>query len=117
MIRRQPRSTRTNTLFPYTTLFRSKVAPALTEELARYGITDYSNLIPGEVMSWETLFTLKGFLLMVAGGFMVGFGTRYAGGCTSGHAIMGLYNLQWQRSEERRVGKECVSTSRYRWSQ
>src|SRR3546814_20311404 len=57
-----------------------KVAPALTEELARYGITDYSNLIPGEVMSWETLFTLKGFLLMVAGGFMVGFGTRSAGG-------------------------------------
>jgi uncharacterized membrane protein YedE/YeeE len=32
---------------------------------------------------------------MVMGGFMVGFGTRYAGGCTSGHAIMGLSNLQW----------------------
>jgi uncharacterized membrane protein YedE/YeeE len=32
---------------------------------------------------------------MVVGGFLVGFGTRYAGGCTSGHAIMGLSNLQW----------------------
>ena len=32
---------------------------------------------------------------MVVGGFFVGFGTRYAGGCTSGHAIMGLSNLQW----------------------
>lgn len=32
---------------------------------------------------------------MVAGGFLVGFGTRYAGGCTSGHAIMGLSTLQW----------------------
>ncbi len=32
---------------------------------------------------------------MVIGGFLVGFGTRYAGGCTSGHAIMGLSNLQW----------------------
>jgi uncharacterized membrane protein YedE/YeeE len=31
---------------------------------------------------------------MVLGGFLVGFGTRYAGGCTSGHAIMGLSNLQ-----------------------
>ena len=38
--------------------------------------------------------TLKGFLMMVVGGFMIGFGTRYAGGCTSGHAIMGLSNLQ-----------------------
>ena len=33
--------------------------------------------------------------MMVVGGFLVGFGTRYAGGCTSGHAIMGLSNLQW----------------------
>jgi uncharacterized membrane protein YedE/YeeE len=31
---------------------------------------------------------------MVGGGFLVGFGTRYAGGCTSGHAIMGISNLQ-----------------------
>ena len=33
--------------------------------------------------------------MMIVGGFLVGFGTRYAGGCTSGHAIMGLSNLQW----------------------
>jgi uncharacterized membrane protein YedE/YeeE len=33
--------------------------------------------------------------MIVVGGFLVGFGTRYAGGCTSGHAIMGLSNLQW----------------------
>jgi uncharacterized membrane protein YedE/YeeE len=43
----------------------------------------------------DKLFTLKGFIMMVGGGFLVGFGTRYAGGCTSGHAIMGLSNLQW----------------------
>jgi uncharacterized membrane protein YedE/YeeE len=41
------------------------------------------------------LFTFKGFTLIIVGGFMVGFGTRYAGGCTSGHSIMGLSNLQW----------------------
>ena len=33
--------------------------------------------------------------MMIVGGFLVGFGTRYAGGCTSGHAIMGLSTLQW----------------------
>jgi uncharacterized membrane protein YedE/YeeE len=63
-------------------------------ELAGYGVTDISGLIPAELFSWQSLGTTRGFLLMVIGGFMVGFGTRYAGGCTSGHAIMGLSNLQ-----------------------
>ena len=71
-----------------------EVNPKLAAELATYGITDYSNLIPLDIMNWESLLTLKGLLLMVLGGFFVGFGTRYAGGCTSGHAIMGLSNLQ-----------------------
>lgn len=71
------------------------VNPKLATELARYGITDYHSLIPQDIMNWQTLDTLKGFLLLVVGGFLVGFGTRYAGGCTSGHAIMGLSNLQW----------------------
>lgn len=71
-----------------------EVNPKLAEELAGYGITNYSNLIPEDIINWQSLFTLKGFILMVAGGFLVGFGTRYAGGCTSGHTIMGLSNLQ-----------------------
>lgn len=71
-----------------------EVNPALKAELAEYGITNYSNLVPLDIMNWPSLFSLKGFLLMVVGGFLVGFGTRYAGGCTSGHAIMGLSNLQ-----------------------
>lgn len=71
-----------------------EVNPKLAEELAGYGITNYSNLVPVDIMNWESLFTVRGFLLMVLGGFLVGFGTRYAGGCTSGHAIMGLSNLQ-----------------------
>ena len=50
--------------------------------------------IPHDLFSFEMLGTLKGILLMVVGGFLVGFGTRYAGGCTSGHAISGLSNLQ-----------------------
>jgi hypothetical protein len=71
-----------------------KVAPALAAELEGYGVTDYSNLVPTQLVSWESLLTLRGFILLVLGGFLVGFGTRYAGGCTSGHAIMGLSTLQ-----------------------
>ncbi len=51
-------------------------------------------LIFEEIFSWESLFTLKGFIFIVIGGVLVGFGTAYAGGCTSGHAISGLSNLQ-----------------------
>lgn len=71
-----------------------EVNPKLTSELAGYGITNFNNLVPEDIMNWQSLFTLKGFLMMIVGGFLVGFGTRYAGGCTSGHAIMGLSNLQ-----------------------
>src|SRR5690606_13173921 len=56
-----------------------QVSPVLAEELAGYGISDYSNLVPEELLNWQSLFTVKGFLLMVVGGFLVGFGTRYAG--------------------------------------
>ena len=72
-----------------------QVDPRLAEELRGYGINDYSKLVPTEIFSWDSLFSLRGFILLVGGGFLVGFGTRYAGGCTSGHSIMGLSNLQW----------------------
>ena len=67
----------------------------LVNELANYGITDNSGLVPNQLFNWPALLTVKGLVMMVMGGFMVGFGTRYAGGCTSGHAIMGLATLQW----------------------
>ena len=72
-----------------------KVHTHLSEELLAYGVTDYNGIVPRDLFSWTDLFTLRGFIMIVLGGFMVGFGTRYAGGCTSGHAIMGLSNLQW----------------------
>jgi uncharacterized membrane protein YedE/YeeE len=62
--------------------------------LAGYGITDHTHLLPVQIFDWAHLFTIKGLFFFVIGGFLVGFGTRYAGGCTSGHAIMGLSNLQ-----------------------
>ncbi len=69
--------------------------PKLVEELAGYGITDFSNMIPTQLYSWDHLLTWKGMLMLVGGGLLIGFGSRYAGGCTSGHSIMGLSTLQW----------------------
>ncbi len=71
-----------------------QVNPALAAELTGYGITDYSNMVPNQLFSFAELFTLRGVVMLIGGGFLVGFGTRYAGGCTSGHAIMGLSDLQ-----------------------
>lgn len=50
--------------------------------------------LPNEIFGKEALLSLKGFLILIGGGFLVGFGARYAGGCTSGHAISGLSDLQ-----------------------
>ena len=72
-----------------------QVSPALMAELDNYNIHDTSSLLPAELFSWPALFSARGFVLLIVGGFFVGFGTRYAGGCTSGHSIMGLSNLQW----------------------
>ena len=67
----------------------------LATELSGYGITNYDSLVPTDIINWSALLTLKGIILIVMGGFLIGFGTRYAGGCTSGHAISGLSSLQW----------------------
>ena|SRR5688572_14212158 len=72
------------------------VDPNLQTELATYGISNIdSHLQPIELFDFKNLMTIKGFLVIVGGGFLVGFGTRYAGGCTSGHSIFGLATLQW----------------------
>jgi len=71
------------------------ISKATQTSLATLGITDFSGLMPADLFSTPNIFTLKGLIFLVLGGFLVGFGTRYAGGCTSGHAIMGLSNLQW----------------------
>lgn len=62
--------------------------------LARLGIHDFSGMAPHELFTWHALFTVRGFVSVVVGGFLVGFGTAYAAGCTSGHAISGLANFQ-----------------------
>lgn len=65
------------------------------KDLNSLGFTDVGqSLLPPELFSWDAVFSLKGLLILISGGFLVGFGTRYAGGCTSGHAITGLSSLQ-----------------------
>jgi len=59
-------------------------------DLNKLGISDFSGLIPNDIFSINSLFTMKGMVFIVLGGFLVGFGTRWADGCTSGHAITGL---------------------------
>jgi len=71
------------------------VAESTRQALAGYGVNDFSGLMPTDIFGWQMLFTPTGLVFFVIGGFLVGFGTRYAGGCTSGHAIMGLSSLQW----------------------
>ena len=70
------------------------IAESTKEILAGYGITDFSQLMPTQIFSVENIFTLRGFFFFVVGGFLVGFGSRYAGGCTSGHSIMGIATFQ-----------------------
>ena len=72
-----------------------QINPSLVAELQQNHIHDFSALMPADIFNWHTLLTAKGLLFTVFGGLLVGFGTRYAGGCTSGHAIMGLSTLQW----------------------
>lgn len=69
--------------------------PATVESLKEMGFKDPGGTyVPEELYGIEAITSLKGIAILVIGGFLVGFGARYAGGCTSGHAISGLSNLQ-----------------------
>lgn len=70
------------------------ISEATRADLSALGVTDFGGLVPSDYFSFDALLTLPGALLVVAGGFLVGFGARYADGCTSGHAISGLSTLQ-----------------------
>jgi uncharacterized protein len=71
-----------------------QISSATIESLAQFGFASPDSFQPNEIFSWDAVFSVKGFLVLALGGIMVGFGARYAGGCTSGHAISGLSDLQ-----------------------
>ena len=69
--------------------------PTTIKELAALGFANAGNsYMPEEIFSLDSLLSVKGFLILIISGILIGFGTRYAGGCTSGHAITGLSSLQ-----------------------
>jgi uncharacterized membrane protein YedE/YeeE len=70
------------------------ISEATKVDLQALGLTDFSGLVPPELFSGSALTTVPGLIVLLGGGFLVGFGARYAGGCTSGHAITGLATLQ-----------------------
>ena len=71
------------------------ISPSLIAEMQQFGIQQQDRLLPQEIFAWQHLLSTRGMIMIVGGGFFIGFGTRYAGGCTSGHSIMGMSNLQW----------------------
>lgn len=72
-----------------------EINPELETKLETYGITSSGKAyLPTEIFGTESLSDPKILAVLLIGGFLVGFGARYAGGCTSGHAISGLSNLQ-----------------------
>jgi uncharacterized membrane protein YedE/YeeE len=70
------------------------IAAQTRADLAALGIRDFGGLVPDDLFSWSALLSVRGLLIIVLGGFLVGFGTAYAGGCTSGHGISGVADLQ-----------------------
>src|SRR3546814_17142268 len=111
MIRRPPRSTRTDTLFPYTTRFRSFGGAALSargregqlQPCPQMAVPLYGNTAPASCRCTDQH---QGKLPRED--FIIGKSLTRLG--------MGRIAMDGMRSEERRVGKECVSACRSRWS-
>lgn len=80
----------------YHYLYRNRtvaISEATKNDLLALGLNDLSGLMPMEIFALDNLFSFRGLLFTLVGGFLVGFGVRYAGGCTSGHGFMGLSQL------------------------
>src|SRR3546814_17477850 len=128
MIRRPPRSTRTDTLFPYTTLFRSHLGVGeCARTLIIPGVATPAQLIPGVVGVAPALRGTGGEKAVEYGlerqrlerlgqQWQAGFVHRAADGVAAVGAEDHRRARAEARSEERRVGKECVSTCRSRWA-
>ncbi|RDI04506.1 YeeE/YedE family protein [Flavobacterium sp. AG291] len=72
-----------------------QINPEVTAQLKQKGFESAgSSYLPNELFGNHAFSSVKNIVLLLGGGFLVGFGARYAGGCTSGHAISGLSNLQ-----------------------
>lgn len=71
-----------------------EISEATKTALQEMHIAEDNAYLPNEFFNIENLADIKVIAILLIGGLLIGFGTRYAGGCTSGHAISGLSNLQ-----------------------
>ncbi len=78
----------------FSAMDQTTVSQQTFETLRSLGVQDTQGFVPDDIFSWNNLVTVQGFCFMIFGGFLVGFGTRYAGGCTSGHGLTGTALLQ-----------------------
>lgn len=72
----------------------AQISHATRESLTALGLHDLHGLVPRELLNFAALATVRGIVMIIVSGFLIGFGTAYAGGCTSGHAISGLADFQ-----------------------
>jgi len=71
-----------------------RIAGETGATLRALGVTSFTGLVPSDLFNWASLGTARGWAVIVGGGFLVGFGSAYAGGCTSGHGLSGVADLQ-----------------------
>jgi len=70
------------------------ISEAARAGLAADGVADFAHFVPRDVFAFGSLASARGLLVMGVGGLLMGFGAAYGGGCTSGHGIAGLADLQ-----------------------
>ena len=70
------------------------ISAATQQSLMQMGVSDFTGLAPAEIFAWSALRDLRLAAMLILGGLLVGFGTAYAGGCTSGHGLSGIADLQ-----------------------
>src|SRR3546814_11279287 len=116
MILRPPRSTRTDTLFPYTTLFRSALLLRQAHQLLRERTVE-DHFVPRHILPAQLAELIHGRVLRILGAHNGAEHQRMEGARIDALSLQLVRNrFVESRSDERRVGKECVSTCRSRWS-
>lgn len=71
------------------------ISSETAQQLQSIGLNDITGFAPVQLFSFDALQTIPGLIIIVVGGFLIGFGSRYAGGCVSGHSMTGISDLQW----------------------